>query len=88
MYADSENGLDVTPPFFSPTSRRSSGSTVYGKEASLNSIHCVGFHSHMWAANDLNEKECWPVLTKTHPQCQWDKAIYSPPDGEQIQRSS
>ncbi|GFT48682.1 hypothetical protein TNCV_4632341 [Trichonephila clavipes] len=37
----------------------------------------------MWVENDLNEEESWSVVTKTYPQCQWDKAIYCAPDGEQ-----
>ncbi|GFV24915.1 hypothetical protein TNCV_883811 [Trichonephila clavipes] len=50
----------------------------YMKEAPVNSIHCIGLPSHMWTANDLNEVECRPVVTKTYPQCQGDKSIYSP----------
>ncbi|GFV24174.1 hypothetical protein TNCV_4165211 [Trichonephila clavipes] len=42
----------------------------------------------MWASNDLNEEECWPVTTKTHPQCQCDRVIYSLPDVNKIQRHS
>ncbi|GFX78294.1 hypothetical protein TNCV_5136411 [Trichonephila clavipes] len=53
------------------------------KEALVNSIHCVGFHSAMWAANDLNEEECRLVETKIRHHGQCDRAIYSPPEGEQ-----
>ncbi|GFW74920.1 transposable element Tc1 transposase [Trichonephila clavipes] len=53
------------------------------KEASENSLYCVGFPSHNWTANNLNEKFCWPVGTKTYTQCKYIKGIYSPPDGEQ-----
>ncbi|GFU31770.1 hypothetical protein TNCV_1176391 [Trichonephila clavipes] len=36
----------------------------------------------MWAANYLNENECQPVVIKTYPQCQIDRAIYSAPDSK------
>ncbi|GFU22991.1 hypothetical protein TNCV_3946641 [Trichonephila clavipes] len=42
----------------------------------------VGSPSHILAANDLNGEECRPVVIKTYPQCQYDRAIYSPPDVE------
>ncbi|GFY08666.1 hypothetical protein TNCV_810991 [Trichonephila clavipes] len=58
------------------------------KEASVNSTHCVGFPLHTWVANDLNEKECHPVVTKKHPQCQCYEVIYGSPDGEQMRRWS
>ncbi|GFV79109.1 hypothetical protein TNCV_2612951 [Trichonephila clavipes] len=44
-----------------------------------NSIH-LWVPSHRRIANDLNEKECRPVVTKTYPggypPCQSDKSIY------------
>ncbi|GFX14658.1 hypothetical protein TNCV_4016561 [Trichonephila clavipes] len=80
MGADSENVFDITTLFLSPTSRQSVVSIFYKKKASVNSTHCVEFSSHIGATNDLNEEECQPVVTH---QCQCDKAISSPPDGEQ-----
>ncbi|GFW16388.1 hypothetical protein TNCV_442631 [Trichonephila clavipes] len=41
-----------------------------------------GVQQAMWAVNDLNEEEFWPVVIQTYPQCQYDLAVYSPPDVE------
>ncbi|GFU32988.1 hypothetical protein TNCV_4155701 [Trichonephila clavipes] len=56
MRADSESGFDVATPFLSPTSRGSLVPTFFWKEAPGSSIYCVGFPSHIWTTNILNEE--------------------------------
>ncbi|GFW28925.1 hypothetical protein TNCV_202481 [Trichonephila clavipes] len=36
------------------------------KDTPENSFYCFA-PSHMWTADYFNEKECWPVVIKTHP---------------------
>ncbi|GFV69954.1 hypothetical protein TNCV_1983211 [Trichonephila clavipes] len=83
--SDSEGGL--LKAHLRPTLRYCFSTTIYRKDAPVNSTHCC-VPSHMGTVNYLNEKECRPVVKKLYsgrcPQCQSNGAIYSPPFGIRV----